>query len=160
VVNVALAYANEFGRLTDPSGTPAFNSVQDLAQMNQVTGTDPITFTYVPSFTATVAALELTFNFTHSFGGTNRHGPPRGHLNPVIDATTPLADLNGGNRVQFSTTGGADLSIALSDGTTFTVTFDRTKTNTIGDVLAQINNAPGTTTSSRRRSTLTGTVWS
>jgi len=78
----------------------------------------------------------------------------------VIDATTPLADLNGGNRVQFSTTGGADLSIALSDGTTFTVTFDRTKTNTIGDVLAQINNAPGTTTSSRRRSTLTGTVWS
>jgi len=38
--------------------------------MNQVTGTDPITFTYVPSFTATVAALELTFNFTHSFGGT------------------------------------------------------------------------------------------
>ena len=63
------------------------------------------------------------------------------NLDPVIDDTTLLADLNGGKGVQFSTSGGPDLSIALSNGTVFSVTFHNPQT--IGDVITQIDDAPG-----------------
>jgi hypothetical protein len=145
LVNLAAAYANELSGLTAPSGGASFSSVHDLAQVNQDTGTDPITFGFNPSFpvsqTATAPALTLTFNFTDLFGGTTGNQLRGNNLNPVIDASTPLADLNGGRGVQFSTTGGPDLRVALSDGTVLPVAFQNP--TTVGDVITQIEDAPG-----------------
>ena len=145
LVNVAFAYANQLSGLTAPSGAPAFSSVQQLEQVDATTSNEPISFNFVPSFQtstgATVPALELTFNFNQSVGGSTNGGITGDNLDPVIDDSTPLADLNGGQGVQFSTTGGPDLSIALANGTVFPVTFQNPKT--IGDVIAQIGEAPG-----------------
>ncbi len=145
LVNLGAAYANQLIGLTAAQGDPAFDSLQNLEQVDQATGTNPISFNFVPNFQtstgATVPALELTFHFNQSFGGSTT-GVIRGNnLNPVIDGSTPLADLNGGQGVRFSTTGGPDLSIALSDGTVFSVTFNNPQT--VGDVIGQINDAPG-----------------
>ncbi len=142
VVNLAAAFANELAGLTAPDGEPEFTSIQGLAQD---TTTDPITFNFVPSFqtttNGTVPALELTFNYTDQFGGSLTGQITGNILSPVIDDTAPLSTLNGGKGVQFSTTGGADLSIALSNGTTLPITFSNP--TTVGDVINQINSAPG-----------------
>ena len=145
LVNIGFAYLNQLSGLTAASGGPAFSSVQGLEELDGATTSDPISFDFVPDFQtstgATVPALELTFNFNQAFGGTTGSVITGDNLAPAIDDSTPLVDLNGGQGVKFSTTGGPDLSIALSDGTVFSVTFQNPRS--IGDVITQIEGAAG-----------------
>ena len=110
----------------------------------QPTSTQPISFNFVPNFqtgSGTRFRSRLTFNFKQSVGGSTTGVITGNNLDPVIDDSTLLSDLNGGTGVQFSTTGGPDLNISLSNGTIFPVIFQNPKT--VGDVITQIDEAPG-----------------
>ena len=96
----------------------------------------------------------MTLNLQQSFGGTFSGQIVGDSLNPVVDDSTLLSDLNGGQGVEFAmdpvngvgpgTNGpGPDLSIELSNGTILSVTFAPSKGETLGDVISQINDAPG-----------------
>ena len=158
LVNVAATYANQLAGLTAPSGGTDFNSIgglQSANAANTAAANIPISFNYVPDFQSTgYPALTMTLNLQQSFGGTFSGQIVGDSLNPVVDDSTLLSDLNGGQGVQFAmdpvngvgpgTNGpGPDLSIELSNGTILSVTFDPSKGETLGDVISQINDALG-----------------
>ncbi len=63
------------------------------------------------------------------------------NIYPPIIAVTPLSQLNGGRGVGFSSSSVSNLTITFADKSTLSITF--TAASSVGDIIDQINNAPG-----------------